>query len=257
MQDTQPQSISHEAAGNVTAAAAAASMVPAPFKHYHFMKSKRYNNDQSNQTHLKKITNLLENDQQSNERDGWNKIVKTTKLEKLLQFAERQVITWQLSESEHQQLVAVLNDALNRGKLQRIHKDVQYNRATSEIIGIPGLLFDDSTRLFCVDNSGGGGGGGGGGGAGGRAATFASPASRVKKEHHSVRSLKAICCTLNKRAARPQPIQQEHLPPAGASSPAALPALASTSASVLNNVSPAAAAAVAAAAAAAAAAGTE
>lgn len=95
------------------------------------------------------IDKLLENENIQHRSESWNKLHKTTKIQKLHAFAEKYGNTNNYSSKEVRQLKYFLSDSLEKKKLQKT-KDLNYNKVKGEIIDIPGLLFNSSTNQFTL-----------------------------------------------------------------------------------------------------------
>ena len=97
------------------------------------------------------IEEMLEQEKIKNKADTWNKLDKTQKIQKLHSFAERYGKDHTLPVKEIKNLKAFFVDSLDKGKLQKA-KDVNYNKDTREIVGIPALHFNSDTRAFTLRN---------------------------------------------------------------------------------------------------------
>ena len=95
------------------------------------------------------IDKLLENENIQHRSESWNKLHKTTKIQKLHAFAEKYGHTNNYSSKEVRQLKHFLSDSLDKKKLQKT-KELNYNKVKGEIIDIPGLLFNSSTNQFTL-----------------------------------------------------------------------------------------------------------
>lgn len=94
---------------------------------------------------------FLEKEKQRNKKDAWNKLSKTTKLQKLHHYAENYGKEKNYSVKEIKQLKAFFKTALDKGKLQK-NKDVEYNKETSIIETVNGLIFNTSTNQYTLRN---------------------------------------------------------------------------------------------------------
>jgi hypothetical protein len=97
------------------------------------------------------IEEMLEQEQLKNKAEAWNKLDKTHKIQKLHAFAEKYGKDHSLPVKETKNLKAFFVDSLDKGKLQKT-KDVNYNKETREILGIPALHFNSDTRAFTLRN---------------------------------------------------------------------------------------------------------
>ena len=100
------------------------------------------------------LTNLdkfLEDNKNSNMIEPWNKLDKTMKTLKLIQFADDYAEKQEYTEEEKALLHIFLKDCLDRKRLQRV-KDVEYDKTAGIIKQIPALLFNKSTNHFTLKN---------------------------------------------------------------------------------------------------------
>lgn len=95
------------------------------------------------------IDAFLEREHQHNKTEGWNKLHKTTKTQKLHAFAEKYGHTNHYSAKEVRQLKLFLSDALDKKKLNKV-KEINYNKIKGEITEIPGLLFNATTNQYTL-----------------------------------------------------------------------------------------------------------
>jgi len=95
------------------------------------------------------IDALLENENMRHRSESWNKLHKTTKIQKLHAYAEKYGTQNHYSVKEIRQLKHFLTDSLEKKKLQKT-KEINYNKVKGEIIEIPGLLFNSSTNQFTL-----------------------------------------------------------------------------------------------------------
>ncbi len=103
------------------------------------------------ETNYAEIEEMLEQEKQKNKSEAWNKLDKTQKIQKLHVFAERYGKEHGLPVKETKNLKAFFIDSLDKGKLQKT-KDVNYNKETREITGIPALHFNSDSRAFTLRN---------------------------------------------------------------------------------------------------------
>ena len=94
---------------------------------------------------------LLEREKQNNKKEGWNKLDKTIKIQKLHGFAERYGRENSLSTKEIKSLKLFFNECLEKNKLQKT-KDINYDKETHEIISMPVLFFNTINRNFTLKN---------------------------------------------------------------------------------------------------------
>lgn len=94
---------------------------------------------------------LLENEKQINQKDNWNKLDNTTKLQLLIAYADSYGEKKGLSQDDLAGLKRFLRDATEKGKFQKA-KDVVYNKASRMIEDIPALHWNTVTNNFTLRN---------------------------------------------------------------------------------------------------------
>jgi hypothetical protein len=92
---------------------------------------------------------LLEKEKNHNKADNWNKLDKTEKIQKLHAFAEKYGKTQNLPLKEVKSLKMFFIECLEKSKLTKT-KDVNYDKEKREIISIPSLFFNTSSRNFTL-----------------------------------------------------------------------------------------------------------
>lgn len=115
---------------------------------YSSEKAKETENLQNETTN---IDELLDMEKQYNKTETWNKLDKTLKMQKLHFFAEKYGKENNLSQKEIKILKIFFKDNLEKNKLNRT-KDVNYNKSSQEIINIPSLFFNNTTKNFTLKN---------------------------------------------------------------------------------------------------------
>ena len=95
------------------------------------------------------------------EQRAWNRVSKTDKLRILTEFAGRYAADNELDPFRESQLVEFFKSCLDRKTICKT-SDVQYDRTTSAVTGVPGLMINPTTNLFTIRRSVGGGGSGSG-----------------------------------------------------------------------------------------------
>jgi len=103
------------------------------------------------ETNYNTLDALLEKEKQQNKSDAWNKLNKTSKIQKLHQFAETYGHTHQLPVKEVKSLKLFFNESLDKNKLQKT-KDIVYDKEKGTITSIPGLFFNSTNRAFTLKN---------------------------------------------------------------------------------------------------------
>ena len=74
----------------------------------------------SSTSNLLELDKFLENEKNTNSCEPWSKLDKTTKIKKLLTFAESYRTENNLSNEEYDKLIAFLKDCLDRKRLQKV-----------------------------------------------------------------------------------------------------------------------------------------
>lgn len=98
----------------------------------------------------KNIDAILEKEATRNTKENWSKLDKTTKVNKLTEFANRVAEERKLTPEDATNLGKYLADALERKRLSSV-KDVVYDNETGEINKIPSLTFSStSTRKYTL-----------------------------------------------------------------------------------------------------------
>jgi hypothetical protein len=93
------------------------------------------------------IDNILEDEKQKNIKDTWNKLDKTSKIQKLNNFATKYCKDSDLQEDT---LIDFFKSALENNKLQK-KKDINYDMTLREIISIPSLSFKNNEFSISSD----------------------------------------------------------------------------------------------------------
>jgi hypothetical protein len=105
-----------------------------------------------NHMNMTSLDTLLETERQSNKKEPWNKLDKTRKTHILHCFAEKYVLTNDISRKEIDNLSLFFNTCLEKGKLIKAN-DVSYNRETHEIESISSLLYISEKQKFILKNT--------------------------------------------------------------------------------------------------------
>lgn len=95
------------------------------------------------------VDQILEKETQQNKTESWNKLNKTTKIQKLHQYAEKYGNEHKYSEKETTALKQFFIDSLERGKLVKT-KEVVYDKNQQIINDIPGLSYQSASRHFTL-----------------------------------------------------------------------------------------------------------
>jgi hypothetical protein len=105
--------------------------------------------EQTAETNYNTLEALLEKEKLHNKSDGWNKLNKTVKLQKLHQYAETYGHTNQLPIKDVKALKTFFNESLDKNKLQKT-KDVVYDKEKGIITNVLGLFFNTTNRAFTL-----------------------------------------------------------------------------------------------------------
>lgn len=103
------------------------------------------------ETNLSVLEDMLESEKQSNKLAAWNKLDKTSRVQKLHAFAEKYGREHGLPVKEIKNLKVFFTGALDKGRLNRA-KDVVYDRELREVKSVPALHFNNDSRAFTLRN---------------------------------------------------------------------------------------------------------
>ena len=95
------------------------------------------------------IENILEKEMDREQKEPWNRLDKTTKVQKLLQYAEDISTRDNLCKTDRSHLRTQLIGYLDKKLLQR-NKDVLYDIDNGIITEIPSLEYTSSSRRFTL-----------------------------------------------------------------------------------------------------------
>ncbi len=97
------------------------------------------------------IDKLLETEKKNMSAEPWNKLDKRLKIQKLHAYAEKYGKENGLPMKEVKGLKTFFSECLAKDKMSKV-KEVEYNKANGQIISIPGLVFNGTTRAFTLKN---------------------------------------------------------------------------------------------------------
>ena len=100
---------------------------------------------------MEHIDGLLESEKKSMSAEPWNKLDKRLKIQKLHAFAEKYGKEHGLPAKEVKGLKTFFSECLAKDKMSKV-KEVEYNKATGQILSIPGLAFNTVSRAFTLKN---------------------------------------------------------------------------------------------------------
>jgi hypothetical protein len=101
------------------------------------------------ETNLAEANDFLEKETTHNKSCSWNKIDKTEKVHKLKLFAEKYGKDHKYNNIEVNNLKHFLITSLEKNKLQKA-KDVIYDKDKKELVSIPSLYFNNSSKNFTL-----------------------------------------------------------------------------------------------------------
>lgn len=103
------------------------------------------------ETNLSALEDMLETEKQNNKLAAWNKLDKTSRVQKLHAFAEKYGREHGLPVKEIRNLKVFFTGALDKGRLNRA-KDVVYDRDAREVKSVPALHFNNDAKAFTLRN---------------------------------------------------------------------------------------------------------
>jgi hypothetical protein len=120
-------------------------------KYKNFISSVSKPDDSESTTSMNKIEQLLDKEKKSMSAEAWNKLDKRLKIQKLHAFAEKYGKENSLPMKEIKGLKTFFSECLSKDKLAKV-KDVEYDRETGIINGIPSLFLHPASRAFTLRN---------------------------------------------------------------------------------------------------------
>ena len=103
------------------------------------------------ETNLSALEDMLETEKQTNKLAAWNKLDKTSRVQKLHAFAEKYGREHGFPAKEIKNLKLFFTSSLDKGRLNRA-KDVVYDRETREVKSVPSLHFISESKSFTLRN---------------------------------------------------------------------------------------------------------
>jgi len=115
------------------------------------LRKQMYGNSGSGceKANIQQMELYLEKEKLQNKADNWNKLDKTSKIQKLHGFAEKYGKEHKFPVKEIKQLKVFFNESLEKNKLQKA-KDIVYDKEMREIVSIPALYFNSNTHNFSL-----------------------------------------------------------------------------------------------------------
>lgn len=95
------------------------------------------------------IDQMLDHENSFNKTEAWNKINKTLKIQKMHKYAEKFGKEQKYTPEEIEQMKLFFSESLEKKKFQKT-KEVIYDKILQEVMEIPGLMFNHSTRKFTI-----------------------------------------------------------------------------------------------------------
>lgn len=120
-------------------------------KYKNFISSVSKPDDSDSTITMNKIDQLLEKEKKQMSAEPWNKLDKRLKIQKLHAFAEKYGKDTALPMKEIKALKTFFSECLSKDKLAKV-KDVEYDRETGVINGIPSLFLHPTSRAFTLRN---------------------------------------------------------------------------------------------------------
>lgn len=120
-------------------------------KYKNFISSVSKPDDSDSTITMNKIEQLLEKEKKHMSTEPWNKLDKRLKIQKLHAFAEKYGKDNALPMKEIKSLKTFFSECLTKDKLAKV-KDVEYDRETGVINGIPSLFLHPASRAFTLRN---------------------------------------------------------------------------------------------------------
>jgi hypothetical protein len=107
--------------------------------------------EQKSASSMAHLEQFLEQEKTSNAAEPWSKLDKTTKLKKMISYAETYKEENQLTEEEYNKLISFFRDCLDRKRLYRV-KDVVYDKEQGLIKSVPALYHNKQSNNFTLKN---------------------------------------------------------------------------------------------------------
>lgn len=102
-----------------------------------------------NEINLSSVNDFLEKEKNSNKNYSWNKLDKTDRVSKLNSFSEKYAKENNYSREETDILKKFLITSLEKNKFKKA-KDVVYDKEKRELISIPSLFYNTSSKNFTL-----------------------------------------------------------------------------------------------------------
>jgi len=103
------------------------------------------------ETNLSALEDMLETEKQTNKLAAWNKLDKTSRVQKLHAFAEKYGRDHGFPVKDIKNLKVFFTTSLDKGRLNRA-KDVVYDRESREVKSVPSLHFNSESKAFTLRN---------------------------------------------------------------------------------------------------------
>lgn len=110
------------------------------------------NNHSNSKENINDLDKFLESEINSNSSEkNWNKLNKTVKLQKLLDYAEQVAKKNNYDNEDKQSLINFFKSCLDNKRLQKV-KEVVYDTKSGMVKDVPFLLYNKSNRHFTLRN---------------------------------------------------------------------------------------------------------
>ena len=98
------------------------------------------------------INDFLDRERENNQKETWNRLDKTIKLEKLQDYCTCYATDNNLEQLKTDQLLIYLRNCLERKRFEKV-KDVNYDKENQVIKSIPDLIYNKQSRRFTLKRS--------------------------------------------------------------------------------------------------------
>lgn len=92
------------------------------------------------------LDQIVDMDDTQSQKLSWNKLNKSLKLKRLIEYATEYSLRENLSDTQQEQLKTMLRDKLDKKYLHRA-RDVDYNIDEQRIVSIPALVYNQKFTL--------------------------------------------------------------------------------------------------------------
>jgi len=96
---------------------------------------------------IEELNNFLMNDIEINKNDSWTKLTKPNKKEKINHYMNTIKDSKNLNDNEFNSLKKIINKLIEKKKLNKTC-EVVYSKENGNILSIPGIIFNETDRVF-------------------------------------------------------------------------------------------------------------